>query len=62
MTVKFIEYIIHCGFCGIETGKLELPEYVWGDQVLTNELLGIDDSRCASCEAIHGKFINNVVQ
>lgn len=56
MSITTIEYIIKCIYCGIETGRLQLPKWKWEGITLTNAVLGIEDSRCSACELEHGKL------
>ena len=46
---------IKCRFCDIKTGEIALP-YALKDTKVTNEILGIEDSRCDSCENEYGNF------
>lgn len=51
--MKIIE--IKCRFCGTKTGQQSFPNIPPG-QVITQEELGVLDSRCESCEATNGNF------
>ncbi len=53
-----ITYNIHCGFCGVVTATFHWNKFdIIPDYEINQENLGIEDSRCDTCLAIHGPFI-----
>jgi hypothetical protein len=51
-----IVYEIKCRFDGTKLGELKLPRELWEGKPLTNEILGVGDSRCDACIVEHGKY------
>lgn len=51
-----MKYELKCRFCGKTTGQIDLPDNNWKDKVITNELLGIADTRCSNCEIKNGSY------
>ena len=51
-----IPYQIICALCGALNGKLDLPLSSFDGKALSDKILGIKDSRCASCEETHGSY------
>ena len=49
-----IAFEIKCRFCGTKTGQIDLPKEQYLGVVLTNEVLGIGDSRCDACVKKYG--------
>lgn len=56
MNKPSIFYILKCKFCSTQTGEIELPADEWEGKEITDEMLGVADSRCDSCTILHGIF------